>query len=35
MAAELVEQALQSLQPLNHLADPLRWIAQYIVARQY
>jgi farnesyl diphosphate synthase len=35
MAADLVEQSLESLQPFNHLADPLRWIAQYIIARQY
>jgi farnesyl diphosphate synthase len=35
MAAELVDQSLESLQKFNHLADPLRWIAQYIIARQY
>lgn len=35
MAAELVEQALQSVQPFGHPAEPLRWIAQYIIARQY
>ena len=35
MAEELVTQSMDSLQKLNHLADPLRWIAQYIIARQY
>jgi farnesyl diphosphate synthase len=35
MAADLVEQALQSLQVFDHLADPLRGIAQYIITRQY
>jgi len=35
MAADLVEQSLKSLQTFDHAADPLRWIAQYIIARQY
>ncbi len=35
MAAELVDEALLSLQAFDHRADPLRWIARYIVARQY
>ena len=35
MAAELVEQSLESLQTFNHLADPLRWIAQYVIDRHY
>jgi geranylgeranyl diphosphate synthase type II len=33
MAQDLVDQALQSLQTFDRLADPLRWIAQYIVHR--
>jgi farnesyl diphosphate synthase len=35
MAADLVDQSLQSLQDFNHRADPLRGIAQYIITRQY
>ncbi|WP_455210632.1 (2E,6E)-farnesyl diphosphate synthase [Kaarinaea lacus] len=35
MAADLVDQSLESLCTLSHLADPLRWIAQYIIARRY
>jgi len=35
MAAELIDQSLDSIQKFNDLADPLRWIAQYIIARQY
>ena len=35
MASDLVDQALQSLQEFNHLADPLRGIAQYIISRRY
>lgn len=34
MAEDLVDQALKSLQMFDHLADPLRWIAQYIIRRQ-
>jgi farnesyl diphosphate synthase len=35
MATELVEQSLESLQKFSHLADPLRWIAQYVIDRHY
>jgi farnesyl diphosphate synthase len=35
MAQELVEQAITSLQDFDDNADPLRWIAEYIVTRQY
>jgi farnesyl diphosphate synthase len=35
MAADLVDQSLQSLQDFNHRADPLRGIAKYIITRQY
>ena len=34
-AAELHERALALLEPLGGDADPLRWIAQYIVGREY
>jgi len=34
MAQDLVEQALRSLDDFDHPADPLRWIAQYIIYRQ-
>jgi geranylgeranyl pyrophosphate synthase len=33
-AGELHAEALQSLQEFDHKADPLRWIADYIVQRQ-
>lgn len=32
--ADLVEAAVESLNPFDHRADPLRWIARYIVERQ-
>jgi farnesyl diphosphate synthase len=32
-AADLVEDALKSLEPFDEGADPLRWIARYIVSR--
>lgn len=35
MAAELIGDALQTLSTWDHTAEPLRWIAQYIVQRQY
>jgi len=35
MAQELIEQALASLAELDDRADPLRWMADYIVARHY
>lgn len=35
MASELLEQALDSLQDLDKPADPLRWLAHYIVTRAY
>lgn len=35
MAEELVEQAVESLVDLDEGADPLRWMANYIVTRQY
>ena len=35
MAEDLVAQALKSLSGFNHLANPLREIAQYIIKRQY
>jgi farnesyl diphosphate synthase len=33
-AKELHAEALQSLHEFDHKADPLRWIADYIVQRQ-
>jgi geranylgeranyl pyrophosphate synthase len=35
MATELIEDAINSLNDLNHKADPLRWIASYILNRHY
>jgi geranylgeranyl diphosphate synthase type II len=35
MAADLVDESLQSLQGFDHRADPLREIARYIVSRQF
>jgi farnesyl diphosphate synthase len=35
MAAELIEQALASLADLDQRADPLRWIAHYIINRDH
>jgi farnesyl diphosphate synthase len=35
MSKELIEQALMSLEHFDHQADPLRWIARYIVTRTY
>jgi farnesyl diphosphate synthase len=35
MAAELIEQALVSLSDFDDKADPLRWIANYIITRAY
>ena len=35
MAAELIEQALSSLSDFNDKAEPLRWIANYIITRTY
>jgi farnesyl diphosphate synthase len=35
MAEELVEQAVESLVDLDEGAEPLRWMANYIVTRQY
>lgn len=34
MAEELYQQALHSLKPFNDNADPLRWLAEYIVKRK-
>jgi farnesyl diphosphate synthase len=34
-AEELIEEALQSLDVLNSDADPLRWIGDYIIARNH
>jgi len=33
-ARELVEDALASLRALDHRADPLRWLAEYVIARR-
>ncbi len=33
-ASELRDEAIASLQPLDNQADPLRWMAEYIVARK-
>lgn len=35
MATELIEDAINSLNDLDHKADPLRWIATYILNRHY
>jgi farnesyl diphosphate synthase len=35
MARDLVSDALQSLSEFNYLADPLRWLAQYVIDRRY
>jgi farnesyl diphosphate synthase len=35
MAAELIEQALVSLSDFDDKADPLRWMAHYIITRAY
>ncbi|NJO16853.1 MAG: (2E,6E)-farnesyl diphosphate synthase [Thioploca sp.] len=35
MAAELIEQALISLNDFDDSADPLRWMANYIITRAY
>ncbi len=35
MAVELVEQAVNSLAELDENADPLRWMANYIITRRY
>lgn len=35
MAKDLIDQAMKSLQAFDHQADPMRWIAQYIVNRQF
>lgn len=35
MAAELIEQALVSLSDFDDKADPLRWMANYIITRAY
>jgi farnesyl diphosphate synthase len=35
MAAELIEQAIDSLSGFDQKADPLRWMAQYIIQRQF
>lgn len=35
MANELIEDALANLADFDHKADPLRWMAQYIVTRRY
>lgn len=35
MATELVEDAINSLNDLDHKADPLRWMASYILNRNY
>jgi len=35
MAGELIEDALQSLADWGNAAEPLRWLAQYIVRREY
>lgn len=35
MAQELVDDALDSLATFGHTAEPLRWVAQYIINRQF
>ena len=35
MATELIEDAINSLNELDHKADPLRWMANYILNRNY
>ncbi len=35
MAKELIDDALFNLTDLDHKAEPLRWVANYIVTRQY
>ena len=35
MARDLYEDAIQSLAGFDHQADPLRWLAQYIVEREH
>ena len=35
MATELIEDAINSLNDLDHKADPLRWMATYILNRNY
>jgi len=35
MAQDLLEQALNSLTGFDEQADPLRWMARYIVTREY
>lgn len=35
LAQELIQQALESVQTLDSKADPLRWLAQYIIQRTH
>ena len=35
MANSLIEDALKSLNNFNEKADPLRWMARYIITRQF